>query len=135
MPTKPGPFDLRRTGLILGPRGDATAKDISPTFYEELHRQFDGFAGHALVSEHSFDTPWSSWEMHPAGDEFVYLLDGDTDLVLWTAAGEQTVRVETPGSYVIVPRGTWHTARPRRRTRMLFVTPGEGTQNAERPPG
>ena len=34
-----------------------------------------------------------------------------------------------PGSFVIVPRGTWHTARTSVATKMLFITPGEGTKN------
>jgi hypothetical protein len=33
------------------------------------------------------------------------------------------------GSYVVVPKGVWHTARTSVATRMLFVTPGEGTEN------
>jgi hypothetical protein len=29
---------------------------------------------------------------------------------------------------VVVPRNTWHTARVSGTTRMLFITPGEGTE-------
>jgi quercetin dioxygenase-like cupin family protein len=39
------------------------------------------------------------------------------------------VSLTEPGSFVIVPKGTWHTARIAKPTSMLFVTPGEGTQN------
>jgi len=53
--------------------------------------------------------------------------------VLWIDETEQTLRVNQPGSYVVVPKRTWHTARPRAPTKMLFVTPGEGTLNAETP--
>ena len=35
---------------------------------------------------------------------------------------------DAPGDYVIVPRGTRHTARIRKPARMLFITPGEGTE-------
>jgi len=133
MTTDPGPFDLSETRLILGPAGTATPKDVTPAFYEELDRDYDGLAGHSLVSRHAFEDPWPGWEMHPKGDEVVYLLSGDVDFVLWTPDGETVVRVNRPGSYVIVPKGTWHTARPRTRTEMLFVTPGEGTMNAESP--
>ena len=34
-----------------------------------------------------------------------------------------------PGAYVLVPRGTWHTAKTSTRCRMLFVTAGEGTEH------
>jgi mannose-6-phosphate isomerase-like protein (cupin superfamily) len=135
MKTDPGPFDIETTRLVLGPTGTATPKAVTPSFYEDLDREFDGFAGHVLVSRHAFDAAWPTWEMHPMGDEFVYLLDGEVDFVLWVDGRERIVRVDRPGCYVVVPRGTWHTARPRRPTVMLFVTPGEGTRNAEQPGG
>ena len=100
-----------------------------PKIYQELGE----FSGEILVSRHEFSEPWPTWEIHPKGDEFVYLLSGDTDLVLKVAGQEKVVRVNVPGSYVVVPRGTWHTARPHEKTAMLFVTPGEGTLNQEAP--
>lgn len=133
MPIDPGPHDLNRTRVVLAPGGDAALKDDSPEFYAELDRDFGGFEGHILVQRYTFDSPWPTWEIHPDGDEFVYLISGDTDLVLHTAAGEQVVRVDAPGDYVMVPRGTWHTARPHAPTSMLFVTPGAGTLNSETP--
>ena len=133
MTTDPGPFDLASTRLILNPEADAIPKAVTPNFYGELDAEFDGFAGHVLISQHEFDEAWPSWEMHPKGDEIVFLLQGDVDFVLWTDAGEKTVRVDRPGSTIVVPKGTWHTARPLKPTTMLFVTPGEGTENAEEP--
>ena len=133
MPVDPGPFELDETAVVLGPRGDAIPKPVSPSFYEELDAEFGGFAGHVLISEHGFGAAWATWERHPTGDEFVYLLEGDADFVPWSEAGERTLRVSTPGAYVVVPRGTWHTVRPRRPTRMLFVTPGEATEHAADP--
>lgn len=133
MPLEAGPFDLATTRVILGPRGDATAKSVTPDFYAELDAEFAGFAGCALIAKYAFAEAWPTWEMHPEGDEVAYLLSGDVDFVLWTEDGERTVRVNKPGDFIVVPRGTWHTARPRAPTEMLFVTPGEGTQNAESP--
>lgn len=37
-------------------------------------------------------------------------------------------------TFVVVPRGTWHTAKVHAATTMLFITPGEGTENRESPP-
>jgi mannose-6-phosphate isomerase-like protein (cupin superfamily) len=133
MAVHPGPYDLATTRLVLGPAHEATPKAVTPSIYEELGRDFDGFRGHVLVSQHSFDEPWETWEIHPHGDEFVYLIAGDVDFVLQTPEGDRTLRVNRPGSYVVVPRGTWHTARPHAPTTMLFVTPGEGTENRETP--
>ena len=135
MASDTGPFDLETTRLILGPEGTTTAKAVTPAFYEELDREFGGFAGHVLVSRHAFDETWPAWEMHPKGDEIVYLLSGDVDFVLWSKAGERVLRVDRPGSCIVVPRGTWHTARPRMPTEMLFITPGEGTLHAQAPGG
>jgi hypothetical protein len=53
---------------------------------------------------------------------------------LWTEIDERTCRLAEPGQYFIVPRGAWHTARPRVATRLLFVTPGQGMENRERLP-
>ncbi len=134
MTIDPGPFDMVSTRVVLDPQGSATPKPVTPSFYADLDRDFDGFAGCVLLSKYEFDEAWPSWEIHPKGDEIVYLLFGDVDFVLWSPDGEQTVRVDQPGSFIVVPKGTWHTARPRKPTGMLFVTPGEGTENAEQPP-
>jgi mannose-6-phosphate isomerase-like protein (cupin superfamily) len=72
---------------------------------------------------------WPTWEMHPAGDEVVVLMSGAAEMVLDRGGGHETVSLTQPGSFVIVPKGTWHTARISTPTSMLFVTPGEGTQN------
>ncbi len=133
MSSHPGPFSLVDTRLVLGPEGVATPRTVSSTFYQDLDAAFDGFVGHMLVAEHSFQAAWSTWEMHPKGDEFVYLLEGDAEFVLWTDGAENKVRLHQPGQYVVVPKGNWHTLRPQRPSRMLFVTPGEGTRNAARP--
>ena len=53
-------------------------------------------------------------------------------MILQSDDGEQTVRLNTPGSFVIVPKGTWHTAKTSTPTSMLFVTPGEGTENVDK---
>ncbi|MBD1868653.1 hypothetical protein H6F95_15320 [Cyanobacteria bacterium FACHB-471] len=42
---------------------------------------------------------------------------------------EKTIHLDTPGAFVLVPCGTWHTAKVHSPSSMLFITPGEGTQN------
>lgn len=133
MPIDPGPHDLDAMRVVMAPAGDALLRPVTPRFYEGLSDIGD-FTGHVLVSRHSFDAAWSMWEMHPVGDELVYLLEGDVDFVLLQDGVEKALHVDVPGTYVIVPKGTWHTARPRKPTTMLFLTPGEGTENRERPP-
>jgi oxalate decarboxylase/phosphoglucose isomerase-like protein (cupin superfamily) len=67
--------------------------------------------------------------MHPAGDEFVCLLSGQVEFILEQDSGETKVQMSIPGEFVIVPQGIWHTAKVQTPSSMLFVTPGEGTQN------
>jgi len=128
-----GPHDLDAVRFILGPDGQGTNITVTPDFYEQLDRKFTDFTGHVLIQRFSFDEAWPTWEVHPKGDEFVYLLEGDTDFLLRIDGEDRRVRVNETGSYVVVPRGTWHTARPHAPTTMLFVTPGEGTLNAVEP--
>jgi mannose-6-phosphate isomerase-like protein (cupin superfamily) len=121
--------DLASTFVVLQPDQSATLVKVSPEVYEELDRRFDGFKGRTLVSSYSFDSDWPTWERHPAGDEVVCLLSGDVEMVLQREGGEEVTRLREPGAYVVVPKGTWHTARTRVPTTMLFVTPGQDTQN------
>src|SRR5262249_8459896 len=128
-PTQSMSLDLATTFVVVEPDHSAVPVAVTPTIFEELDKRFDGFKGRLLVCSFSFDSDWSSWEVHPAGEEIVCLLSGDATMVLARNGVEVTVQLGHPGSYVIVPRGTWHTARTSVPTKMLFVTPGEGTQN------
>lgn len=80
-----------------------------------------------LVSEFTFTEDWPTWEMHPQGDEFVYLLSGAVDLLLEQDGKVVTTSIDGSGA-VVVPRGVWHTARVRAPSRMLHVTRGAGTE-------
>ena len=121
--------NLASTFVVLEPDHAAIPVDVTPTVFEELDRRFDGFAGRLLVSSFSFDKDWDSWEQHPAGDEIVCLLSGEATLVLDRAGVTESIRLTTPGAFVIVPKGVWHTARTTVATSMAFVTPGMGTRN------
>jgi mannose-6-phosphate isomerase-like protein (cupin superfamily) len=81
-----------------------------------------------LVSEFTFLQDWPGWEMHPHGDEIVYLLSGALDLLLERADGVETIVLEGSGA-VLVPRGVWHTAKVRQPSRMLHLTRGKGTEH------
>jgi mannose-6-phosphate isomerase-like protein (cupin superfamily) len=103
---------------------------VDGTFWERLVGGALGdFHDELLISSLSFEADWPTWEIHPAGDELVCLLEGAVTLVLEVRGGERRVELTEPGSFVVVPRGTWHTAKVRRPSRMLFLTPGEGTEN------
>ncbi|MEM6708517.1 MAG: hypothetical protein AAF648_07000 [Pseudomonadota bacterium] len=120
---------LNDTRAILTPSLNFELKDVHPKFYEEL----GDFTGRTLVSTFAWAEPWGVWEMHPKGDELVLLLEGSTDFVLRVNGRDQRLRLGTPGSYIIVPKGVWHTAETTTACRALFLTPGEGTRNEASP--
>jgi mannose-6-phosphate isomerase-like protein (cupin superfamily) len=122
-------LDLTTTFVVVEPDHSAVPVTVTPAIFEKLDKRFDGFKGRLLVCSFSFDSDWSTWEAHPAGDEIVCLLSGDVRMVLARNGVEEVIHLRDPGSFVIVPKGTWHTARTSVPTKMLFVTPGEGTQN------
>jgi mannose-6-phosphate isomerase-like protein (cupin superfamily) len=123
--------DLSSTFVVLGPGQGAEPVEVTPTIYQDLDARFGGFKGHTLVARYEFAMDWPTWEVHPQGDEVVVLMSGRADMVLDERGAHRTVRLSRPGEFVIVPRGTWHTARISTPTSMLFITPGEGTENRE----
>lgn len=121
-------FNVSSTFVVLEENSNAIPVAVSDRFYQDLEQQFGDFKGKRLVSYYSFEQDWDSWEMHPAGEEFVCLLSGHIDFILEQDGSEEVVSLNAPGSYVLIPRGTWHTARVPTPSSVLFITPGEGTQ-------
>jgi mannose-6-phosphate isomerase-like protein (cupin superfamily) len=121
--------NLASTFVVLQPDQRAALVENGPGVFEELNRRFAGFKGHVLVATFAFDADWPTWERHAGGEELVCLLSGEVGMVLERDGVEEVVHLRKPGDYVLVPKGTWHTARTAVATNMLFVTPGEGTEN------
>ena len=126
--------NIDSTFVVIDPALQAESVAVTDTLFSELDQRYDQFKGHMLVSSFSFDSDWPTWEMHPHGDEFVCLLSGDVDLLLRGPAGERQVHLHAPGSFVVVPKNTWHKAIVNSPAKMIFVTPGQGTENRETPP-
>ena len=124
--------DIANEFVVISPEKTASLETFTPTLFQELDERYSGFKGHELVSSFEFNSDWSTWEMHPAGDEIVILLSGEVTFVLDFDGHHQSAALQTPGSYVVVPRGIWHTAKTDRAARMLFITPGEGTLHKDR---
>jgi quercetin dioxygenase-like cupin family protein len=122
------PLQITDTYVALDDSGGARPLPVTPDFWEALINDRLGKFSR-MVSSYDFDSDWTSWEKHPAGEEFVCLLEGDVDLVLQQNGGETLVTLNQPGSFVLVPVNTWHTARVRKPSKMIFITPGEGTEN------
>lgn len=100
------------------------------TDYDARHGG-DGPEGR-LVSMYRFDADWTSWEMHPTGDEVVLCIDGAITLHREHADGTSDSATLGPGDYAINPPGCWHTADIAGHATALFITAGEGTQHRPR---
>ena len=126
-------MNLVSTYVHLKPDRLAALEPVTETFWPTIETRSDLDPGQ-LVMRFDFTGDWPTWEVHPAGDEIVTLLSGEAEMILRTAKGDERVTLKTPGDFVVVPKGVWHTGKHRVPTSMLFITPGEGTQNRAAPP-
>ena len=81
-----------------------------------------------LLSVLSMNGDWKNWEMHPAGDEVLFMLEGKATFVLELPHESREVVLEA-GRLLVIPRGVWHTARVPEPARLLAITAGLGTQH------
>ncbi len=122
------PLNPDETYVHLADNGTATSTGGGAEFWQLPPEQMSRFDQGWLLSELVCSEDWANWEMHPHGDEFVYLLSGDVELVLELPSGITSERITGRGAKVI-PRSVWHTAKVFAPSRMLFVTRGEGTEH------
>ena len=95
-------------------------------------RHHDDLEEGRLVSMFRFEESWTSWEMHPQGDEVVCVVQGHMTLHQELADGSKQSFALGPGEYAINPRGAWHTADANEPVVALFITPGNGTSHRPR---
>lgn len=67
------------------------------------------------------------WEVHPAGDELLYVLDGELELTLLLDDARPST-VLGPGMLGVVPRDVWHSPVPRQPVTLLHVADYGGTR-------
>ena len=122
------PIDPSRTYVSLSADGSAVELPGGEAFWSRPESELDRLGRNWLVTEFECSADWSSWEMHPNADEFVYLLAGEVVFQLQGDAGITSIPMKGRGA-VVVPQGVWHTAKVSAPSRMLFVTLGAGTQH------
>jgi len=83
-------------------------------------QRIDGFSIGA--SELSANAPHDG-EMHPDGDELLYLISGAATVTLELTDGKRSVDLKAGGA-VVVPQGVWHQITMREPGRLIHITPG-----------
>ncbi|NKC14296.1 MAG: hypothetical protein GKR94_19585 [Gammaproteobacteria bacterium] len=121
---------LRDTFIRL--RGDASVEPlpVGDGFWAELAQgRLGTFHNEYLVTMSSIKEHWRQWEMHPNGDEIIILLCGKATLLMQVDIGVRRLPFDTPYTFHIVPKGTWHTMEVSEPANLLFITAGEGTEH------
>ncbi|MBU0912242.1 MAG: cupin [Gammaproteobacteria bacterium] len=122
-------FLLTQDFVVLNAEKKASIEPADAGVYQRLDDNYAGFKGCELISCYEFAEDWSGWEMHPHGDETIVLLSGAVTLILQQQEGEQSVFLTQSGQAVVVPQQVWHTAKTTVASKLLFITPGEGTEH------
>ena len=90
----------------------------------------DGYTfGVASMSENS---PHDG-EMHPDGDEVLYLISGKVRVTLETDPVQELDML--PGDGMIVPKGIWHRVDIVEPSQIVYLTPGPGGEYRPLPEG
>jgi quercetin dioxygenase-like cupin family protein len=103
-----------------------------PAWYEAYDVRHGQEADGRIVSLFRFEEPWTSWEMHPAGDEVVCVVQGHMTLHQELPDGSKQSHELGAGEYAINSPGTWHTADADGPVVALFITAGKGTTHRPR---
>ena len=83
-------------------------------------QRIDGFTVGAPVL--TGDAPHGG-EVHPDGDELLYLISGAVTVRLELPGGDRTVDLDA-GDAIVVPKGVWHRISLREPGRLIHITPG-----------
>jgi quercetin dioxygenase-like cupin family protein len=119
--------------LGLGAKAVIEPRFTGPQWYDEYETRHAGDMDEGrLVSLFRFEESWTSWEMHPEGEEVVCCLQGHMTLHQQLADGAEQSWELGPGEYAVNPRGAWHTADAEQPVVALFITVGKGTTNRSR---
>ncbi|HEY4340791.1 MAG TPA: cupin domain-containing protein [Steroidobacteraceae bacterium] len=129
--------DLLQNYLFLDPDGTTAPLPGGGEFWRQLMsgnasdpgiKRLMGSEKGRLLSVLNTGADWTHWEMHPAGDEILFMLEGHATFVLELADGLREITLNT-GRLLVVPKGVWHTAKVSEPSRLLAVTAGQGTQH------
>ncbi len=122
--------DLTQVYLLLANNGKIEKPEGGERFWSKSGEELDKIGENWLITEYEFTEDWKSREMHPNGEEIVYLLSGAMDLILETGENRRKIELREKG-LVVIPRETWHTAKVLEPSKMLFITLGKETKHRQ----
>lgn len=117
--------------IHLGAQLEITALAVGPAFWAHGPRAGAHLARGRVLAVFDYTATWPYWERHPSGDELVYLLSGDVELLLDDGRERRALTLGV-GEAAVVRAGTWHRAVVHAPSRLLFVTPTPA-QTQQRP--
>jgi mannose-6-phosphate isomerase-like protein (cupin superfamily) len=120
-------FDLETTYLSLDGRGGVAVHAVDADFWRTIDA--NPSLKENLVGVYAGDADWPQWEMHPAGDEVLVLLEGRLTMLFEGPEGRESRHEMGPGATLVVPAGVWHRALIPGPTRLLAITYGAGTRH------
>jgi hypothetical protein len=129
-------FDPSKTYLALRSSGEARPIAVDAAFWEDVAAgKYPVLDDGWLVGAYPMDADWTTWEMHPEGEEVLTLLSGELELIV-DEGGQLSTVVMVPGRTFVMPRGAWHRGIVKKPAVMLGLTWGKGTQHRPiDPPG
>lgn len=74
----------------------------------------------------------SKWERHSNGDEIVFVVDGETHLIL-LVKDKEIPNTLGQGELLVVPKNTWHRFETSKAVKIMSVTPQPTDHSIERP--
>jgi mannose-6-phosphate isomerase-like protein (cupin superfamily) len=111
-------IDLKREVVGLH-RADGRARIVDQVAGRPPQR-IDGLT---IGAPHIAGDPPHDGEMHPDGDEVLYLVSGAVTVILELSGGNVHVDLGA-GDAIVVPQGVWHQITIREPGQIIHITPG-----------
>ena len=111
---------------FLANRTPETGDEEADVAFAMLSEYRDGgvFIGHYAGN--------SAWERHSYGDEIVFVVEGETTLILLVDS-EEVSNTLRQGELLVVPENTWHRFETTKSVKIMSVTPQPTDHSIERP--
>lgn len=109
-------IDPKSQKVHITPERKAIVAELKPGPPERID-------GYSIGVAHMTQNAPHGGEVHPDGDEILYLISGRVDVTLEEESGDRLLEL-SPGDMCVVPKGLWHRVDIREPSHLVFLTPG-----------